>query len=142
VWRDISGNVAIWDINGTQILNPTATFVANVTYPLWTIIGLGDFNGDGYSDILWRDTSGDLALWEMNGTRVLNPTATFVATVPGWSVVGTGDFNGDGMSDILWTNGNGVYAIWEMNGTQVLNPTATAVASVATTWSVQLPLGE
>jgi FG-GAP-like repeat/FG-GAP repeat len=135
-WRDSSGNVSIWEMNGTQILNPTATFVANVSYPQWTIIGTGDFNGDGYADILWRDTSNDLAIWLMNGTQNLNPTSTFVATVPGWSVVGTGDFNGDGSTDILWTDGKGNYAIWEMNGTQVLNPTATYVAFVSTNWSV------
>jgi hypothetical protein len=28
-----------------------------------------DFNGDGKSDIVWRDTGGDIAIWEMNGRR-------------------------------------------------------------------------
>ena len=32
-----------------------------------------DFNGDGKSDILWHDTSSDVAIWEMNGTTILNP---------------------------------------------------------------------
>ncbi len=67
----------------------------------------------------------------MNGTQVLNPTATFVATVHGWSVIGTGDFDGDGKSDILWKDSIGDYAIWEMNGTQILNPTASFVATVS-----------
>jgi hypothetical protein len=31
-----------------------------------------DFNGDGYSDITWRDTNGDVAMWLMNGP--LKPT--------------------------------------------------------------------
>jgi FG-GAP-like repeat len=135
-WRDSGGNVAIWEMNGTQILNPGATFVGNVPNPPWTIVGTGDFNGDGYADMLWRDSSGDLGIWLMNSTQVLNPTSTFVAAVPGWSVAGVGDFNGDGTSDLLWTDGNGNYAIWEMNGTQVLNLAATFVAHVTTTWSV------
>jgi hypothetical protein len=140
-WRDTSnsassGSVAIWEMNGTQVLNPNATSVAGVSYPLWTIIGLGDFNGDGYADILWRDNTGDLAIWEMMGTQVINSGATFVATITGWSVSGIGDFNGDGKSDVLWTDGSGNYAIWEMNGTQLLNSVATYLAKVSTQWTV------
>lgn len=29
--------------------------------------GTGDFNGDGYSDIVWRNVGGTTALWEMDG---------------------------------------------------------------------------
>jgi hypothetical protein len=29
-----------------------------------------DFNGDGKRDILWQNTSGDVAIWFMNGTQV------------------------------------------------------------------------
>jgi hypothetical protein len=47
----------------------------------------GDFDGDGMSDILWQDTSGNLAILEMNGITVLNPSTSFVANVPSqWSV--------------------------------------------------------
>jgi hypothetical protein len=46
------------------------------------------------TNILWRDTSGDVAIWLMNGTE---GSAAGVANVPTiWSIVGTGDFNGDG----------------------------------------------
>jgi hypothetical protein len=31
---------------------------------------LKDFNGEGMSDLLWRDTSGDTSIWFMNGTAV------------------------------------------------------------------------
>ena len=40
-----------------------------------------DFNGDGYSDVLWRDSSGNVAVWEMNGTTVLNPNTAGVGNV-------------------------------------------------------------
>jgi L-ascorbate oxidase len=135
-WRDTSGNVAIWEMNGTTILNQANSFVTNVPAN-WSIVGTGDYNGDGKSDILWQDTSGNVAIWEMNGTTVLNQASSFVANVPtNWSIVATGDFNGDGMSDILWRDSSGNVAIWEMNGTSVLNASDSFVANVPTNWSI------
>src|SRR5258708_14184023 len=68
----------------------------------WSIVGTGDFNGDGKWDILWRDTtSGNIAIWEMNGTTVLNPSTAGIGNVPPpWSIVGTRDFHGHGQSHI------------------------------------------
>ena len=121
VWRDTSGNVAIWEVNGTAILNQNSSFVGNVAGQ-WTIVGQRDFNGDGYADLLWHDTIGNVAIWEMKGTTILSANSSFVANVPtNWSIVGVGDFNGDGMGDLLWQDMSGNFAIWEMNGTAVLN---------------------
>jgi subtilase family serine protease len=136
LWHDGSGNVAIWLMNGTIVLNQATSFVGNVA-GTWAIAGTGDFNGDGKSDILWHDGGGNVAIWEMNGTTILNQATSFVANVPGgWSIVGTGDFNGDGMSDILWRDTSGNVAIWEMNGTTILNQATSFVANVANNWSV------
>ena len=57
----------------------------------WTIVGTsfgsGDFKGDGYSGVLWRDTSGNAAIWEMNGTTVLNPNTAGVGNLPtAWTI--------------------------------------------------------
>jgi hypothetical protein len=118
-WHDTSGDVAIWLMNGTQVLNPNAAGVGNVA-TTWSIVGTADFNGDGYADILWRDTSGNVAIWEMNGTTVLNPNTAGVGNVPTtWTIVGTGDFNGDGKADVLWRDTSGNVAIWLINGTTV-----------------------
>ena len=136
LWRHTSGDTAIWLMNGTNVLNPSASYVGTVS-TAWSIVGQCDFNGDGKADFLWGDTSGDVAIWEMNGTSVLNPSATYVGTVPtAWSIIGTGDFNGDGKCDILWRDTSGDVAIWEMNGTTVLNPSATFVGTVSTAWSI------
>ena len=55
----------------------------------WTIVETGDFNGDGQTDIAWRNTSnGANAVWLMNGTNVSS-----VILLPGladqaWTIVG------------------------------------------------------
>ena len=42
------------------------------TIPLaWGIKGVGDFDGDGKADIVWRnDTTGQVAFWLMNGMAI------------------------------------------------------------------------
>jgi hypothetical protein len=137
LWRDNSGNLAIWEMNGTTILNANTAGVGNVATN-WSVAGVGDFNGDGKADILWRNNNnGNVAIWEMNGTTVLNAsTATFGNMPLTWSVAGTGDFNGDGMTDILWRDTSGNIAIWEMNGTTILNQNSSGVGNLSTVWSV------
>ncbi len=65
--------------------------------PDWHIMGTGDYNNDGKSDILWQNPSGAVAVWEMNGTSVLasrpsSPTPAPPGTRdPGWDRRHTGD---------------------------------------------------
>jgi hypothetical protein len=115
-WRDSSGNMAVWLMNGAQITQSAGIGAAPA---IWSIVGQRDFNGDGKYDLLWRDTSGNLAMWFLNGLQVSSSTG--VGNVPtNWSVLGTADFNGDGMGDILWHDTSGNVAIWLMKGAQVL----------------------
>jgi autotransporter-associated beta strand protein len=91
-----------------------------------------DFNGDGLSDILWQNTDGTAAIWEMNGTALTNSA---VVANPGasWAAVGTGDFNGDGDADILLQNTNGSVAVWEMKGTDLVS--SAVVANPGASWT-------
>jgi hypothetical protein len=51
----------------------------------WSIVQTGDYNGDGMADILWRDTSGNIAMWFMNGTTVAS-TAGVGNVQTNWTV--------------------------------------------------------
>ena len=82
----------------------------------------GDFTADGRADILWRDTSGRVVLWEMDGATIVSNT--LVADVATTShIEDTADFNGDGMNDILWRDDDGTLRIWEMDGATVVSDT-------------------
>jgi len=84
-----------------------------------TLTATHDFNGDFFSDMLWRNSStGAVEMWLMKGGTILS-SAGLGTIVTAWSIVGQRDFNGDGMSDILWQNtSTGAGKIWLMNGTQ------------------------
>lgn len=74
-----------------------------------------DFDGDGYSDLIWQQETGLAAIWRMHGTISVG-SAVLGNPGAGWRIKATGDFNGDGKADILWQNDNGTPAIWTMNG--------------------------
>jgi hypothetical protein len=92
LWRDKFGTMAIWEMNGGQVLASVGGLAVSND---WSIAGTGDFNGDGKSDILWRNMNGSLAIWEMNGGQILASIGG-LAVGNDWTIVGTGDFNGDG----------------------------------------------
>ena len=72
-----------------------------------------DFNGDGHSDILWRDGSGTLLEWlgQPGGGFALNADASYHVPL-GLALVATGDFNNDGRDDLLWRDGAGALSEW------------------------------
>ena len=75
-----------------------------------------DINGDGRSDIVWRNaTAGLMDQWWQNGAAIIGTGARAVAPI--YRVVGTGDFDGDGRGDLLWTNNtNDILWIWRSQG--------------------------
>jgi hypothetical protein len=51
--------------------------------PAWHVKGSGDFNGDGFADILWQDDSGNVAIWEMKGADMIGG-AILASPGPTW----------------------------------------------------------
>jgi len=96
--------------------------------PSWQVAGVGDFNGDGLADILWRNQEAGLTiLWEMKGVTAATQTSLSIPVGPEWQIAGVGDFTGDGKADILWRHPTGGFtSVWTMNGA---TPTATPLTS-------------
>ena len=97
-----------------------------------------DFNGDGKSDVLWRNTvTGENWMYLMNGEFILASEPINTIDDLNWSVAGTGDFDGDGKADILWRNvESGENWIYLMDGTNV--QTSQALDAVTNLdWEVQ-----
>src|SRR6185503_10858972 len=108
------------------------SFIANI-WTGWTIAATGDFNADGKSDILWRDTAGNVATWLMDGAAVSSYSASGSASAT-WTVSGVGDFNGDGRADILWRDTAGNVSIWLMDGHTLIS--STIIANIWTGWTI------
>ena len=54
----------------------------------WHVKGSGDYDGDGYSDILWQHDSGLPGIWLMNGMSVITAGAVGAASPADWHLVG------------------------------------------------------
>jgi FG-GAP-like repeat len=121
VWRENTGRVALWEMQGVNILDNE--FVADVATH-WRIIDAdSDFDGDGNSDILWQENTGTLVLWTMDGPTILSNTVVNVPIPDHWRIVDTGDFTADGRGDILWRESSGRVVLWEMDGANVVSNT-------------------
>ena len=130
LWRNTSGAVAIWLMNGNSVIG--SVVLGTVTTD-WTIGGVGDFNGDAKADLLWRNTSGAVSIWLMNGTTIASAVVLGTVTTD-WTIERVGD-NGDAKADILWRHTSGAVAIWFMNGTAVAS--TAVLGTVTTDWQIQ-----
>jgi hypothetical protein len=82
--------------------------------------GTGNFNGDGTTDILLENGSGNVIDWIMKNGAYAGWNE--IGNASGYGIVATGDYNGDGTTDILlenstqnvidWTMQNGMFSGW------------------------------
>lgn len=138
LWRNSNGEVGEWpNIAATGPASFTKVDLGAVSTD-WVIQGTGDFNGDGVSDILWRNTAnGDAGLWYTN-TAGGYATADLGVVDPSWSVQGIGDFNADNKSGILWRNTNGEVGLWlNTGGVGPASFTKVDLGNVSTDWVIQ-----
>jgi hypothetical protein len=84
----------------------------------WHVVGVGDFNGDGQGDILWRADNGAIATWQMDHAHIQSNQVIGKVGAE-WHVYGTADLDADNKADILFRNSDGSVTAWEMNGTQI-----------------------
>ncbi|MDX3094363.1 N-acetylmuramoyl-L-alanine amidase [Streptomyces sp. ME01-24h] len=138
VARDTSG--VLWYYQGSG--NPSAPFKARLKVGAgWSIYntmsGVRDVTGDGRPDLVARDSSGVLWLYQGTGT----PATPFKARVKigaGWgaynSLVALGDFTGDGKGDMLARDTSG--GLYLYTGTGSASAPFKARVKIGTGWQI------
>ena len=139
LWRhSVTGALFMHRMSATGV-NPSGTGSAGVVSDLsWKIAAIGDYNGDGKSDIYWRNTSNGLNyVWLMDGLSQTSVALSSIVSDQNWKVVASGDYNGDGRDDIFWRNSaDGTNYMHLLNGSTVLAGTGPVQAVASQNWQV------
>jgi hypothetical protein len=87
IWQHTAGWFAAWQMDGTNFVTALLFTPNRQPDTNWKIVAVGDVNGDGKPDFVWRhQNDGRIMAWLMDGT-------TFVREVP---------FSPDRISDLNW----------------------------------------
>ena len=92
-----------------------------------------DVNADGKSDITWRSSGGDLAIWENIGAGSHGGESLGIVGL-NWSIAGSGLFDSDTKSDLLWRSSAGDVVTWDhiANG----GHGGTSLGNVGLNWNI------
>ncbi|RKN48478.1 VCBS repeat-containing protein [Micromonospora endolithica] len=142
ITRSAAGELLLYRGNGTgRWLNGTAPDkIGSSGWQAFTsIFSPGDFNGDGFADVIVRNSAGQLKLYRGNGRGGWqNGTAPDTIGTSGWNqytaMFSPGDFNGDGFADLIARNSAGELKLYRGNGRGAwLN--GTAPETIGTGWN-------
>ena len=77
------------------------------------VLGLGDFNGDGITDLLLQNDNGAVGAYHTSGENA--GWNYFQSLGSEWSIAGIGDFNHDGIDGVVLQNDAGYAGIWQLD---------------------------
>ncbi len=130
VWRDtVNQTLLIWFMeNGTtparrlNLEDSTGSLIKKGA--AWTIGGIGDVDGNGSKEIVWRNIgTGEVELWFLKSNQVLSSlTLAELGKGPGaaWSIVGMDNADGKNGADLLWRSTSNTLVIWNLADTGII----------------------
>ncbi len=147
LWNRVTGEVKPILANGTAPKPTSGNLIHQATDPaVWKLLLTADFNGDGTTDLLWRNLATGIC-WVQplapsdKGVGAL--AGTVLATEPdlAWQIVDAGDYDGNGRADLLWwhaTTGQVRRSLMEDAPLALaLKPSTILYAEPVTTWRIQ-----
>lgn len=122
LWRNVATTQThLYQMDGFDIQASLA--VSGISLDAdWIVAGVGDFDGDGTSDLIARNMStGHNRVFLIEAGQVKQDEYIKTVTDLNWEIVKVGDLDGDDKADILWRHATtGVNWIYRMDGVSVV----------------------
>jgi hypothetical protein len=138
IWHNAEqDSTAVWYLPGTASTNLlSAAFLtrpggaaAKFDAPGTRLVGVGDFDGDGKAEFLYRNNATDrTTLWKLNGSEVVQEQVLIPTNQAGWEIKLVADFNNDGRADIAWQN-----LSLDLSATWISSPATSTIGPIANT---------
>ncbi|MBL7255557.1 FG-GAP-like repeat-containing protein [Paractinoplanes lichenicola] len=122
VGRNAAGELKLYRSNGKGgWLNGGSPEVIGTGWNNFTaVFSPGDFNGDGFTDVITRNKDGELLLYRGNGKGYWIDGSTNIKIGTGWNrftlIFSPGDFTGDGFTDVIGRTSTGELHLYRGNG--------------------------
>ncbi|MGK5684221.1 FG-GAP-like repeat-containing protein [Actinoplanes sp. URMC 104] len=119
--RNAAGEIRLYRSNGNGgWISSTPTVIGTGWGSFTSIFSPGDFNGDGFTDVIARNTAGELKLYRGNGKGSWIDPSSNITVGTGWNqfnlIFSPGDFTGDGFADVIGRNAAGELKLYRGNG--------------------------
>jgi hypothetical protein len=128
------GSLTTWSLDGWNVIGASSASIPPASDTNWQVVGTGDLNGDGNTDLVWRHrTEGWVGVWYLVGTNVVSTQYLSINRVadPNWEIKGVGDIDGDGKADLIWQHRtDGWVGAWLMDGDRVVSTRLFSVAQM------------
>ena len=134
-----TGDLRTWHLSGRTVIDTRALTVARIADSNWKIVGSGDLNGDGHTDlVLQNQADGGVSAWLLWNNWVFQTSYLSIpaAGEPGWRVEGVGDTDGDRRADVIWRHTDGRLSIWFMRGIQVVRTALMSIRLADQNWQL------
>ncbi len=137
LWRDSAGTVSGWLMSGLVATETGPIAGASQLGQEWQAASVGDLDGDGRADLVWRNSSnGQVNAWFLAGLTKVGGGLVNSTLGVHYRVECLADFDGDMKEDIVWRNSqNGDTYVWLMDG--LTKRSGAFVKRVTLDWDVQ-----